>query len=215
MCDRGYSSCNIFFGGSYPTNINIPGPLPKKQSPMWTTDQSGSPLSVVPYPGNEYVENVDGKLISIVPGKMQQAINAQGLLSDDNVNLIGYSSGTESALMYAEWRLENGQDVNSIVLLGPTFNTSEMGFDNPDGGWGAVMDGLIEQGVNIYVFDDGLQQNVANGYVAPVGENFGVYLYVPRVIWHYSEHPKRPFGQGTNNSPSLKKEIYSWLAKPQ
>jgi hypothetical protein len=144
------------------------------------------------------------------------------LLSDADADLIAYSAGTESALMYAQWRLENGQDVNSIVLLGPTFETSSMTFDEPDGGWDAVMDDLISQGVNIYVLDDGLDRNDTNpavGYSAPACQGCGVFTYQQRQWRHYSEYPTAPFGlgwfQGTNNKPSFKKEIYSWLASPQ
>ena len=150
-----------------------------------------------------------------MPGKTQQALDAQGLLPDSNVNLIAYSAGTESALMYALWRLENGQEVNSIVLLGPTFETSNMNFDEPDGGWSAVMDDLIEQGVNIYILDDGRRTNEdLPGYQPPTCNSCGAYeMERNRFLPHHSPYPN--WWQGTNNSVRLKNTVYSWLAEPQ
>jgi RHS repeat-associated protein len=205
----------IFFGGSNITDINKAGPSPYDDSPIWTTDQIGRNVSVVPYPGTQYL---DGGNVETY-GKMQQSIDAQGLLPDSNVNLIAYSAGTESALMYAVWRLENGQDVNSIVLLGPTFETSSMNFDEPDGGWSGVMDDLIEQGVNIYVLDDDRKEDVAVGYQPPTCNNCGAYERLYDDINHHSTLPNFPLGlgwfQGTNNSPRIKNVVYSWLADPQ
>lgn len=167
----------------------------------------------MPYPGTQYgVEKDDGRP-STVPGKTQQAINAQGLSVNESVDLIAYSAGTEAALMYAEWRLENGQDVNSVVLLGPTFETSSMGFDEPNGGWSAVMDDLIEQGVNIYVLDDALDEDIdIAGHQPPTCSNCGVYHRQRDRLLHYS-----PFGwfEGTNNSQRIKNKVYSWLVKPE
>lgn len=209
----GMSSSNvIFFGGSYPTDINIAGPSPYDQARIWTKDQSGKRVHVIPYPGNQYGEKDDGRP-STVPGKTQQSIDAQGLLPDENVNLIAYSAGTESALMYALWRLENGQDVNSIVLLGPTFKTSSMNFDEPDGGWGGVMDDLISQGVNIYVLDDDGREDVAVGYKPPICSSCGTYERRRDDIKHYSRYPD--WIQGTNNSSRIKNDVYSWLVNPQ
>ena len=210
----------IFFGGSDLRNINLPGPNPFDDTLIWTTDQAGSPVNVVPYPGSQYAEKDDGRPYVAVTGKTQQAINAQGLLPDDNVDLIAYSAGTESALMYAQWRLENGQDVNSIVLLGPTFETSSMTFDEPNGGWSGVMDDLISQGVNIYILDDGDRPDEdIEGYQPPTGSNYGIYHRERDRLEHHSIFPNAPFGlgwwQGTNNSPRIKNDVYSWLANPQ
>lgn len=135
------------------------------------------------------------------------------------MNLIAYSAGTESALMYAQWRLDNNQVVNSIVLLGPTFQTSSMNFNEPDGGWSAVMDDLIEQGVNIYVLDDDLDEDIdIAGYQPPTCSSCGAYkMDRDAALPHYSERPTALWGllQGTNNSPRIKGNVYSWLANSQ
>jgi len=202
----------IFFGGSYPGKISEKGPSPYGQSAIWTTTQRGYPVAAIPYMGNYVAEKDDGRPI-IIPGKTQQAINAQGLLPNDNVNLIAYSAGTESALMYAQWRIENGQSVKSIVLLGPTFETSTTDFDD----WSVIMDYLISQGVNIYILDDDIDvdQDIKN-YQAPTCSSCGAYELQRDTLEHYSEHPTFAGGafQGTNNSPEIKKDAYMWLRSP-
>jgi hypothetical protein len=93
--------------------------------------------------------------------------------------------------------------------------TSDKDFNDPNGGWEAVMDDLISHGVNIYVFDDGTEANDAAGYSAPTGNGYGVFEYDDKVIKHYSESPTWKVLQGTNNSPGIKTQIYSWLATPE
>jgi|CXWJ01.1.fsa_nt_gi hypothetical protein len=217
-CDNGdWDGCKsktvIFFGGSYTTDINNPGPSPFVQSPLWTTDQAGRPVNLVPYPGSQKGAEKDDGRPSTVPGKTQQAINAQGLLVNESVDIIAYSAGTEASLMYAQWRLENGQGVNSVVLLGPTFVTSSMTFDEPNGGWSGVMDDLIEQGVNIYVLDDSRREDEdSRDYLPPTCSSCGVYHRQRDKLDHYSYFD---WFEGTNNSQRIKNTVYSWLVKPE
>ena len=203
MCDRGYMNyCSpvIFFGGSDPTDPEKKGPLPQHQSQMWTTDERGESIATIQYPGGE-------------TAKADQAELARGYHPDETVDIIGYSGGTESALMYALWRLENGQPVNSAVLLGPTFETSTKNFDEPDGGWSAVLDTLLNAGVDVYVLDDGSpwNKNEASKYKPPSTAT-GSWVYDDRwFLKHHSSHPR--LRRGTNNDEELKDEIYDWLAE--
>jgi hypothetical protein len=142
--------------------------------------------------------------------KEDQATNAEGYLTNETVDIIGYSGGTEPALMYGLWRTENNQEVSSIVLLGPTFETAEIKFNEPDGGWSEILDNLLKKGVNIYVIDDGAPWNLNEGatYDPPTdatGE--WKYEYVPQK--HFSEHPN--WDWGTNDNKGLKKSVYSWM----
>jgi hypothetical protein len=204
MCGKGYYEyCSshpvIFFGGSDPDDPKEKGPSPYSQSPMWTTDESGDQIPSIQYPGG-------------ANAKADQATSAQGIWSDDVVDIIGYSGGTESALMYALWRLDNGQDVDSIALLGPTFLTTQKDFDEPDGGWAAVLDTLLNSGVDIYIFDDGApwNPNPAFGY-SPPSDASGRYEYEMSPMEHYSEHPR--WNPGTNNNKLFKQKTYEWMAE--
>jgi RHS repeat-associated protein len=200
LCDRGYGGCSpvIFFGGSNPIDATLKGPSPYSQSPIWTTNQNGEPITEIPYPGGE-------------SAKADQASFAEGLLVDESVDLIGYSGGTEAALMYAVWRIENDQEVNSVTLLGPTFQTSTMNFSNPDGGWSAILDTLLNNGVDVLVIDDGwnpFDQNAASTYEPPSSAT-GSWTYKHPWIDHYSEHPIHL--PGTNNNRELKRYVYYWM----
>lgn len=201
MCDRGYMDfCSpvIFFGGSDPKDPQIRGPLPQHQSQMWMTDQKGEPIVTIRYPGGENA-------------KADQAKLAQGNQPNKAVDIIGYSAGTESALMYAMWRLEKGQKVDSVVLLGPTFVTTTKRFNEPNGGWSAVLDTLLSKGVDVYVLDDGrnlFDKNSASKYKPPSTAT-GSWTYAQRPIEHFSKRPK--LSQGTNNNPKVKNEVYNWL----
>ena len=202
-CDYGgVCSPVIFFGGSNPQNSKLKGPSPFVQSPVWTTGKNGEPIAEIPYPGGN-------------SAKVDQASYAEGVLSNESVDLIGYSGGTESALMYATWRLKNDQKVNSVALLGPTFETSTMNFNEPDGGWSVVIDNLLINGVDVYVLDDGRNifdpnfHNAAFSYKPPSGAT-GSWKYDQRWMQHYSRYPN--WDLGTNNSKNLKQNVYNWVS---
>jgi pimeloyl-ACP methyl ester carboxylesterase len=127
--------------------------------------------------------------------------------------LIGYSSGTESALMYARMRLESGGKVQSIVLLGATFDGSDkdgrlylgtVGGDFDD--WASYMDYALSKGTDVLVVDDWPfgDTNAAN---IGLGENTsGTYAYKYALAPHYSGYPV-----GSNNDPVLKWSVYKWI----
>lgn len=56
-----------------------------------------------------------------ISGKARQARDAQSVGASCDAIIIGYSAGTEAALMYARWRVNQGYGVRAVVLLGPTY----------------------------------------------------------------------------------------------
>ena len=165
-------SQTILFGGSS-GNISEPGPEVELQIPAWLVDGDGN---IIP----------KDQLIRYDGNKVRTAIFAdkEKLLPDQSVILIGYSAGTESALIYARLRLEKGQMVDTIVLLGPTFearidgdilfptgngqtlfvfgDSNERGRELND--WWDYFDYFQCQGVNILVIDDGFGRKIKDAY---------------------------------------------------
>ena len=117
------TSQTLLLGGSFDNNsIEKPGPNPLTQLPAWIIDDSNKPVIPISYPGD----------------KSQQAEDSRGYATSKDVVIIGYSAGTESALMAARWRLEHGQNVKAVVLLGATYLASSederlLDFGSPDG----------------------------------------------------------------------------------
>ena len=118
--------------------------------------------------------------------------------------------------MYARWRIDNGQAVNAVVLLGPTF-VSYRENDPVDGnptkydGWKIYMNYLIQNGVDILVVSDGPDSQYAKGFTpspAQSGQSLGNYEYMEPFPGepHYSA-----YGRGTNNNAELKQLVYNWI----
>jgi hypothetical protein len=197
----------IIFGGSYPDDITIAGPEVTDQMPAWITDQNGNPIpesNLVQYPGS----------------KFQQAENAKGLTLNSPARLICYSSGTESCLIYAQWRISQGLGVEDVVLLGPTFSGANTE-DGPviefgtSGGelddWASYMDYLLVNGTDVLVVDDGVR--VSQGAEASAyrsSENAtGAFNYLRIHQAHYELGGY--FQSATNNKVSFKMQVYLWM----
>lgn len=213
----------IVFGGSYVGNIKAHGPALSQQIPKWTTDRNGIPIAednLISYPG--YGDNISGKAL--------QAENARRVVAPCDVILIAYSAGTESALMYAKWRVSQGLPVRAIALLGPTF-TSYNETQNPDdpnniplvfgttpfdekgfldentlvyNDWSDYVSYLLLKNVDILVWDDAGDKAV--GYTKPANAT-GSFERLHRTNYTH-------FGTGnnsTNDSDIAKKEVYDWI----
>ena len=216
----------ILFGGSNTyTGIVSEGPALDNQMNKWTTDRNDNPIpqsNWVRYPGYGN-SKIDGKYLS---GKALQAEDARAISNPCNVIIIAYSAGTESALMYARWRLSQGQSVRAIALLGPTFEsfneTQDPRMENRDkpetirlyfgttdtlkyDDWADYISYLLLNNVDILVWDD--NGNKATNYTKPGGAG-GSYERWSRTNYiHWG-----PGGnQYTNDSDTAKKEVYDWI----
>lgn len=195
----------IVFCGSNPgagissANPNCPG-----QVPAWQTNPNNYSMNFVPYPGSKY----------------QQAKDAEGLALDVTVILICYSAGTESCLMYAKSRVTQNQMVQSVVLLGSTFTgKNEMGNElvfgesggETNGDWASYIDTLLANDVDVLVVNDEVFDfsDPTNGY-KPGETATGDYEYWRKWMPHYDAGGWIKWG--TNQSESLKNDVYNWIS---
>jgi pimeloyl-ACP methyl ester carboxylesterase len=200
----------IVFSGSG-QNIEEPNTV-VAQMPAWTTDQNENPIptdNFVNYPG--YIGDLTGKPI--------QAENARGIAVGVPAILIGYSAGTESVLMYARWRINNGQPVRAAVLLGPTFvarreeNTPPpVDFGIPDGefnDWADYIDYLLVKNVDVLVIDDAAAGgDEAYGFQKTPGAT-GDFSY--DTAWINTPHYTQLDPESTNNNVEMKRYVYNWI----
>ena len=164
----------IVFGGSDSSKgIQFANPWIYDSIGQWASDDQSNWIAeenLIPYPGylNEDLHQKAGK------SRQYEDAIARNLSPCDDVIIIGYSAGTESALMYAKWRIENNmsQRINAVVLLGPTFGSkNETGLGeiltfgrteiNTDGtpkldydDWADYITKLLLSGVYVHVFAD-------------------------------------------------------------
>ena len=111
--------------------------------------------------------------------------------------------------MYANARIENGGNIHSVVLLGPTFDASDeasvrqIGFEK----WSPYIDKIVENGVNVLVVNDyGEGGDVPESYSAPKGGGNFVYWNEATTATHHY----RTDGTGVNDSSDFVERIYSW-----
>jgi hypothetical protein len=236
----------IIFGGSFgQAEILKPGPDPDLGEwnyyyKPWTETPSGLevPISnMIKYPG--YVGGVQ----SGSPGKPRQALDAQNrnLAPGLPVIIIGYSAGTESALMYARWRVNQGQLVRAVALLGPTFVSFNEDFVDQSGSdtslalhfgstnrlesgeldesdihftdWADYVSYLLINHVDVLVWGDNGSSLGSGEYPLPEDPN-GTHNYGN--FEHMLRGGIQHFAEGetgiaTNNSPAIRDEIYAWI----
>jgi hypothetical protein len=121
--------------------------------------------------------------------------------------------------MYANWRIENGQGVGSVVLLGPTFDAYNEQGDHLDTfeEWSPYIANLLDEDVDVLVINDGLDLDALvplldmnPAKANPNANGTGTYTYWNVFIDH------NDFGRvhtGTNNSVWLRDDVYNWIAK--
>lgn len=185
----------LFFGGSYVGRITEQGPLPSEQTPRYADFAS----EVVRYPGSKQVQ--------------ADAANKY----DEDLLIIGYSSGADTALIYADMHMrahpeqKGNWSIVGVALLGPTMSGTMAGGGNLDVQWERIMDELILGGTNIYwVDDDTLPESEFTNYQPP-SSCIGVLNKVRRNdLMHYSD----TIGKGTNNNVDLFNDILNWFGVP-
>lgn len=138
-------------------------------------------------------------------GTEQQAYDAHGIASNVPVNLICYSAGAESCLLYAQWRIDNGQPVNAVVLIGPTFGgENNDSFDD----WSGYLDSIIKGGADILVIDDRAHWGEqARDYRAPVTSTGGIFFYD---YWDLN-HVTRTDALGDQKASNLNTDLVAWV----
>jgi hypothetical protein len=194
----------LVFSGSWgdPERINEPGPSPESQIPHFTEVAT----EAVPYPGS----------------KKAQADNANDY--DGDLLIIGYSSGADSALIYADkyMRMNPNKserwEIIGMALLGPTMtgrmdDLGEQFLDDPweDHGimhWERILDELLIGQTNIYLLNDSRRRASFMDYNAPPSA---------RGILKKEHRPRQQHfqpgtsGTGTNNSIAFRDEVLNWF----
>jgi LysM repeat protein len=230
----------LLFSGGDGRDIDNPGLAANKQTFAWLLDVNGASIPEeqwVQYPGVERDEDDN----PIPPyGKHHQVL--MGLEKDPgdkDLNLIGYSAGADSCLMYAYEQVQKGKKVKTMILLDPSmtgvtidgrkleyiYNGDKKPLKDPL--WKIMLDEIIKRGTDVIIVDDpeayeidpdGKLDGPAENYQAPVGESedgvkYGNYHYEPR-------SPDRPHwdkegekhGIGTNNDLVFRADMnkYFW-----
>lgn len=151
----------IFFGGSNIDNIQAKGPDPYIQSPIWT--ETINPENVFRYPGSKYEQ-------------AQTAVDQYIEIYGNNLPTIapiGYSSGADSAAVFAYLYTRAGGTISDLVILGGTMTGGlskkgdlSIGFGDihwdlyPEerleynDQWQDILISLLENGTDIYVLND-------------------------------------------------------------
>ncbi len=194
-------TATIFFAGSDGVSLNDIGPNPSFQTPVWIQDVN----QVVRFPGGG------------INGKMNQA-NAVNIDTYKDVNLIviGYSSGGDAALIFADkYRRQQIQNCGSgkiidIAVLGGTMTGKMTDGRDLAKEWPEVLDNLLVWGTNIYILEDkAAYGGAAAGYKAPPNATGRFHFeYRPSQEHWQGGYP----GNGTNNSPEFRADVYSWFA---
>lgn len=208
------NTSTLLLSGSYGTGQeNNPGPGESESYGMsiWLDDL----VIPIQYPGSEYDEFGYLKITA----KYKQSINARGKADAASAILICYSGGTESCLMHAKWRIENGYPVASVVLLGPTFEATnenggilQFGLPDNDGNlddWADYIQYIDQNSnANVLVVNDGVDSATdASPSNCPSCSN--ILTYVNTGLIHYGRD-----GAGdsaTNTSPAVKESVYNWV----
>ncbi len=192
-------SATIVFGGSDGVNIRNHGPDPAEQIPVW--NEIGD--LVVPYPGSKTGQ--------------AGAVNINDY-KEKNLVLIGYSSGADSTLLFANMYYEHQTGNNysgritDMVLLATTMTDDAGIIDNE---WPNILNRLLQWGTDIYILQD--EANYGDrpaNYNAPPSAS-GTFFFDSRPLqghWRteHLENPPRP-GTGTNNDTEYRNYVLNWL----
>lgn len=172
---------------------------------------------VFPYIGSSYLD--DGFTVDVT-AKQNQANSVTGYENHD-IDAIGYSGGADSALMFADSFQQNNVGtgrITGLALLEGTMSGGMSGGLRLESEWGAMLDRLLLDGVNIYILNDGGNDvgewpQVAS-YTPPSGAT-GTYCYDPRPDQpHWDGGLSGQVGIGTNNSAEYRDFVMGWLNNP-
>jgi len=202
----------IYFGGSNPTaGITTPTdePFARRQAAFL----SASADQIIPYTGTS---------------KLTHAQTALGVVSgQDNLIIIGYSAGADSALifsdLYREEKIQNRASGNltGLALLGPTLDggigqsqtlrTESEGLPQ----WQRILNSLLGDGTRVLVLDDEFEpgrESAKPNWSAYTPENSN-YCYVRRSdLKHYVDPSlDATTNPGTNNNSQLPSQILDFL----
>jgi hypothetical protein len=189
----------IVFGGSDGQNIRNNGPDPVEQIPVW--NEIGT--LVIPYRGSKISQAND------VP--IDQYKNT-------NLILIGYSSGADAALIFADkyYRQQTTNHysgkITDMALLATTMTDDAAYIDSE---WTNILDRLLIWGTDIYILEDSAHYgDKPKSYQTPTGAT-GTFKFDSRPTqghWQaeHMETPPRP-GTGTNNSLEFRSYVMGWL----
>ena len=191
----------VIFGGTWgdsvENNINIEGPEVSEQMPNW---EKANPYNLtqyesIKYPGTLYDSKGD------VTAKLRQANLFESLSPDENILIIGYSGGADSALIYAA-----NNPVAALVLLDP----SASGNMNMEGSQSLSFDYAVElitdlanNGTRIVLVDDNGQFGNGSKFMS---DNI-LFIEISPVI-----RPHHSFGNdGTNGNYELINQCWDFI----
>jgi hypothetical protein len=187
----------IVFCGSNGNNLEDEGPDPKDQIPAWINDIT----EVIQYKGG-------------IGGKAGQANTANiNNYSSSSVFIIGFSSGADAGLMFAEKFIREKNrnvTVKGIALLAGTMTGKMSDGRDLSQEWRGILDNLLINGVDVYIVDDKASfGDEASSYTPPDGAT-GSFFFDSRPS---QEHWQGGYpGTGTNNSPSFRDYVFNWFA---
>jgi hypothetical protein len=200
----------IFFGGSGgQAQIQGDGPDPAVQTPVWyeIADRSYQ------YKGSKN-------------SHAQDAINDIADYENKNLLVIGYSSGADTALIFAEQYYQHKDanmtqgNITGIALLGSTMTDPNHVLDTSNH-WMEIMDDLLlVRGAKVYALNDNsIYDDILADYSSRPGASLATYWYDERDKAHYNDyHDPTSYGyqqgwppEGTNNDPGFRDEVMSWL----
>jgi hypothetical protein len=190
---------HVLFTGSYINRITEPGPQPELQTPAWV----------------ERINALGGDAFQYLGSKTGQAQDALDMGLSGDIAVIGYSSGADSAVIFAHQYLMSGAGrITDLVILGGTMSGTLPDSTALGDSWMCILIDLLNSGTDVYVLDDaGHDVNdpewaVFNFFVEPNGQNTpGTYEYVLDPRPHYDSQR----GVGTNDDPQLVERIFNWI----
>jgi RHS repeat-associated protein len=213
------SPSDVIFSGTS-GDAELPGPgAPTYDMPAWTPPGQ----KVIPYIGNQPGFDENGNPITLY-AKSAQAHSARGIYPNTSINLICYSGGVESCLMYAVWRIQNNQAVNRITLLGPPFNgRNEQGqkietLGNPDYAdknwedWADYLEYIAKEGsAEILILEDGASGAVPESFQCQLCIDQNLYITDNTGLLHNHWGDENAGDTATTTSTTLRNAVIDWL----
>jgi LysM repeat protein len=230
----------LFSGGDGGPNLDNPGPLASDQTFAWLQDVYSASIPEdqwVQYPGVK--RDKDGNPIPPYDKHHQVLMGLEKDTGDKDLNLIGYSAGADTCLMYAYEQVKKGKKVKTMILLDPSMTGDTVDGRKLDGIyngdkkplkdplWKIMLDEIIKSGTDVIIVDDpeddkrdpeGKLIGPAEYYQAPVGESedgvkYGNYHYEPQSSDrpHWDKEGEK-HGIGTNNDWGFSADMnkYFW-----
>jgi pimeloyl-ACP methyl ester carboxylesterase len=203
----------LFFAGSMGNDPHARGPEPEDQTPVWVDGRVFQIDEIAEYVGTLFAS--DGTTV-ITPAKTRQVEQITGDYSIDNIILIGYSGGGDSAIMWANQYISNPANtgrITDLVLLGPTVSGTMPDKRQLIDYWQQILGNLVAGGTDVLLLDDAAQGD-QNWYsvIQPTNPGAGTYYVDVQTDRNHIETAlPGNAGTGTNNDPTLVQEIWNWI----